>query len=112
MDNLPNNENEYLTLCNELKEQYNELKEENKELKKELFFIKKELCSIYGISRVIDYISSDIHTIPNSLIELIERQRGVLSMLFEKYIIKYEDEDEKEEDDNMEIIVEMNFTDN
>jgi len=107
MDNLPNNENEYITLCNEMKEQYNELKEENKNLKKHLFNYQKEICSCFGISRIIDFMISDLHNIPNVLIELVERQRSALSRIVEKDIIKYIDEDEEEEEDNMEIIVEM-----
>ena len=111
MDNLPNNENQYIQYCDEMKEQFNELKEENKGLKKELYFIKKELCSTYGISRIIDYMADDLHNIPILLLDLIQRQRGSLSTLFEKYIIKYEDEDEKEEQEELEIIVRMNFED-
>ncbi len=110
MDNNPNtinNDNDYMEFSKLMKEQYDELKEENKNLKKHLFNYQKEICSIYGIMRVIDFMITDLHNIPNILIELVERQRSALSRIVEKDIIKYEDEDEIEEEEELNIIVEM-----
>jgi len=90
-----------------MQEKYDELKKENKNLKKHLFNYQKEICSIYGIMRVIDFMISDLHNIPNVLIELVERQRSALSRIVEKDIIKYVDEDEEEEEEELNIIVEM-----
>jgi len=110
MNNNPNtinNDNDYMEFSKLMQEQYNELKKENKNLKKHLFNYQKEICSIYGIMRVIDFMISDLHNIPNVLIELIERQRSALSRIVEKDIIKYIDEDEEEEEEELNIIVEM-----
>jgi len=114
MNNNPNtinNDNDYMEFSKLMQEQYNELKKENKNLKKHLFNYQKEICSIYGIMRVIDFMISDLHNIPNVLIELIERQRSALSRIVEKDIIKYIDEDEEEEQEEEELIVQL-FVDN
>ena len=114
MNNNPNtinNDNDYMEFSKLMKDQYDELKKENKNLKKHLFNYQKEICSIYGIMRVIDFMISDLHNIPNVLIELIERQRSALSRIVEKDIIKYIDEDEEEEQEEEELIVQL-FVDN
>jgi len=100
-------ENDYLEFSNMMKEQYDELKKENKNLKKRIYEYQKEFCSCYGVLRIIDFMASELVNIPNVLVELIERQRGALSNLVEKDIIKYVDEDEEELDEEEQIIVQM-----
>ncbi len=101
------NDNEYMEFSNMMKEQYDQLKKENKKLKKKIYDYQKEFCSIYGVLRIIDFMASELINIPNVLIELIERQRGALSDLVEKDIIKYVDEDQEELDEEEQIIVQM-----
>jgi hypothetical protein len=108
MDNINeiNNDNQYLEFSNLMKEQYDELKKENINFKKELVLIKKEICSSYGLSRVIDTMSSELVNIPIVLINLIESHREFLSKIVQDFIIKSDLEDE-ESDDEDEIMVNL-----
>lgn len=110
MSNNPttiNNENEYLEFSNLMKEQYEELEKENKKLIIKNNKLKKELCSLYGVSRVIDYMASSLLNIPNILLELIERQRSALSIIVETEILNIPEE----EDEEIEVVMQMVFND-
>ena len=108
MDNNEiNNDNQYLEFSNLMKEQYNELKQENINFKKELVLIKKELCSSYGLSRVIDSMSSELVNIPIVLINLIESHREFLSKIVQDYIIKSDLQEEDTDDEEEELLVHM-----
>jgi len=93
------NENEYLVICNELKEQYKELEKEKIKLNEELIFFKKTFATTYGTIRLIDNLASKEPILNNTLVEMIEYLRSFHSDIFEENIllIKREEEEEEEE---------------
>tara|TARA_R110001592_G_scaffold124119_1_gene332782 strand:+ start:60 stop:395 length:336 start_codon:yes stop_codon:yes gene_type:complete len=102
------NDNEYLEFSNQMKEQYNELEAEKKLTEMENYELKKEIVTIYGLIRVLDTCLSDLHNIPNFVVELAERTRGGLSSVMDKYIFNIKDESDDEEED-MQVLINMQF---
>ena len=103
------NENEYLELCNELKEQYKELEKKKLVLVKDLTYFKKEFLTIYGIIRFIDDLTIKEPILNSSLIELIENLRSRMSDIFENKILNIDDE--PDEDDIETLNIQFNITD-
>ena len=103
------NDNEYMEYSNMMKEQYEELQAEKKLTEMENYELKKELMTIYGLIRVLDTCISDLHNIPNFIVELAERTRGGLSSVMDKYIFNIEDESDDEEEEDMQLLVNMQF---
>jgi len=104
------NENEYLVLCNELKEQYKELENEKKKINEELIFFKKTFATTYGTIRLIDNLASKEPLLDNTLLEMIENLRTFHSDIFEEYILlvkKEEEEEEEVEEEELTIIAEI-----
>ena len=101
------NDNEYMEFSEMMKQQYEELKAEKKLTEMENYELKKELMTIYGLLRVLDTCISDLHNIPNFIVELAERTRGGLSSVMDKYIFNIEDESDDEEE--MQVLVNMQF---
>ncbi len=67
------NENEYLELCNQLKEKFDKVEQREKDIKRDLLKIKKDLCKIYGISETMDdYLLNNLDGIPDDLNTVIE----------------------------------------
>ena len=102
------NDNEYLEFSNQMKEQFNELEAEKKLTEMENYELKKEIVTVYGLIRVLDTCISDLHNIPNFVVELAERTRGGLSSVMDKYIFNIKDESDDEEED-MQVLVNMQF---
>ena len=101
------NDNEYMEFSEMMKQQYEELQAEKKLTEMENYELKKELMTIYGLIRVLDTCISDLHNIPNFIVELAERTRGGLSSVMDKYIFNIEDESDDEEE--MQVLVNMQF---
>jgi hypothetical protein len=99
------NENEYLILCNELKEQYKELEKQKIKLNEELIFFKKEFLTTYGFIRLIDNLISKEPVLNNTLTENIEFLRSHQSEIFEEKILCIKKDDEEEDE-----IEELNIT--
>jgi len=102
------NDNEYMEFSNQMKEQYEELEAEKKLTEMENYELKKEIVTVYGLIRVLDTCISDLHNIPNFVVELAERTRGGLSSVMDKYIFNIKDESDDEEED-MQVLVNMQF---
>jgi len=102
------NDNEYLEFSNQMKDQFNELEAEKKLTEMENYELKKEIVTVYGLIRVLDTCISDLHNIPNFVVELAERTRGGLSSVMDKYIFNIKDESDDEEED-MQVLVNMQF---
>jgi len=102
------NDNEYLEFSNQMKEQFNELEAEKKLTEMENYELKKEIVTVYGLIRVLDTCISDLHNIPNFVVELAERTRGGLSSVMDKYIFNIK-EDESDEEEDMQVLVNMQF---
>jgi len=102
------NDNEYLEFSNQMKDQFNELEAEKKLTEMENYELKKEIVTVYGLIRVLDTCISDLHNIPNFVVELAERTRGGLSSVMDKYIFNIK-EDESDEEEDMQVLVNMQF---
>jgi len=102
------NDNEYLEFSNQMKEQFNELEAEKKLTEMENYELKKEIVTVYGLIRVLDTCISDLHNIPNFVVELAERTRGGLSSVMDKYIFNIK-EDESDDEEDMQVLVNMQF---
>jgi len=102
------NDNEYLEFSNQMKDQFNELEAEKKLTEMENYELKKEIVTVYGLIRVLDTCISDLHNIPNFVVELAERTRGGLSSVMDKYIFNIK-EDESDDEEDMQVLVNMQF---
>ena len=87
----PENENEYIAMSNHLKELYDQIDLKNKKLTFEKMELQKILMSAYGMSRVIDYLTSNIMDIPADLVLLIEHLRGFLSDELDNHVFNIRD---------------------
>ncbi len=101
------NENEYLTLCNDLKKQYEELEIQKKNLNEELIFFKKEFLTTYGFIRLIDNLISKEPVLNNTLIENIEYLRSHQSEIFEEKILCIKKDDEEEDEEELNITFQL-----
>lgn len=95
-----NNENQYLTMANELKEQYDELVKDRKKIIEDLLFFKKEFITTYGVIRLLDIDLSSEFVLNNSIVQIIENLRSHLSKIFESKILMIEDDENDDDDDN------------
>lgn len=75
-------EQEYLQLCEQLKNTYEEKEQELNKLKQQNQELKKNLMSCYGFIRIIDYIV-DEGDVPFELRTLIDVFRGYLSDMYD-----------------------------
>jgi len=103
------NDNEYLEFSNQMKDQFNELEAEKKLTEMENYELKKEIVTVYGLIRVLDTCISDLHNIPNFVVELAERTRGGLSSVMDKYIFNIKEDESDDEEEDMQVLVNMQF---
>jgi len=67
------NENEYLEMCNQLKEKFDRVERREKEIKRDITKIKQDLCKIYGLSETMDdYLLNNLEGIPDDLNTMLE----------------------------------------
>jgi len=71
-ENNDMNDNEYLEMCNQLKEKFDKVEEQEREIKKQMVVVKQELCKIYGLTEAIDeYLLNNLE-IPDDLNTVLE----------------------------------------
>lgn len=88
------NENQYLELCNQLKEINESRDKEMKKIINESVEIKKKLITCYGLVRLVSNLihSSEIDAEPYILLDVL---RGMLSEFIEEDILKVKNEEEE-----------------
>ena len=83
------NEQEFINMSNQLKEQYDIFDKENSDLKNEMYDIKKDIMSIYGLIRVADDFNTNYVLDSNEQLQfLIEAIRSLCSGLIESHILE------------------------
>tara|TARA_R110000772_G_scaffold123098_1_gene229330 strand:+ start:337 stop:633 length:297 start_codon:yes stop_codon:yes gene_type:complete len=78
----------YLEAMNDLKDKYDEFREKEMIYKCKILSMKKDICSLYGLLRVMDNISSYDGDIPRELSDLLDLTRVVASESFTEHIIR------------------------
>jgi len=79
-------ENDYLELCDQLKDKFDEIQEKEQKLKGFKIHFMKVFCTIYGLVRVLDNIASQEDEINPQTILLIEILRGFCSDFFDESV--------------------------
>jgi len=65
-------ENEYLEMCNQLKEKFDDVERKEQEVKKILFYIRKDLMKIYGLSQSMDEYMLNGMDLPEDITTVLE----------------------------------------
>ncbi len=79
-------ENDYLELCDQLKDKFDDLQEKEQKFKSFKIEYMKVFCTIYGLVRMLDDMASQDDEINPQTILLIELLRGFCSDFFDESV--------------------------
>ena len=78
---------DYLEAMDSLKEKYDDFKAKEKKLQEKIEHMKKDFSSLYGLTRVLDMLTTFDAEVPREISDFIDISRSFASECFDRHIL-------------------------